>query len=198
VSACCITGAPSLWRGKSYLPQKGAWRPHWEALLEALRDTIPATWTVLVCADRGLYAKWLFARMVQLGWHPLLRIHAQGGYRQAGQTTYQPLASVVAQAGASWCGRVVCFKENPLACTLLASWEAGQSEAWLIVTDLVLERACARWYGMQAWIESGFADLTRRGWQWHKTQMVDGGRAARLWLALAIATLWVFIVVVYR
>ena len=31
----------------------------------------------------------------------------------------------------------------------------------------------------------------RRGWQWHKTQMVDGARAERLWLALAVATLWV-------
>jgi hypothetical protein len=95
------------------------------------------------------------------------------------------------QAGTPWCGRVVCFKENPLACTLLASWEAGQSEAWLLVTDLPPERARARWDGMRAWIESGFADLKRRGWQWHKTQMVDGGRAARVWLALAVATLWV-------
>jgi hypothetical protein len=171
--------------------QVGSWQPYWEALLEALRHAIPKDWTVLVCADRGLYAKWLFERIVSLGWHPLLRIHAQGWYRQAGQTTYQRLASVVAQAGASWCGQVVCFKENPLACTLLASWEAGQSEAWLLVTDLPPERARARWDGMRAWIESGFADLKRRGWQWHKTQMVDGARAARVWLALAVATLWV-------
>jgi hypothetical protein len=171
--------------------QVGSWQPYWEALLEALRHAIPKDWTVLVCADRGLYAKWLFERIVSLGWHPLLRINAQGWYRQAGQTTYQRLASVVAQAGASWCGQVVCFKENPLACTLLASWEAGQSEAWLIVTDLPPERARARWYGMRAWIESGFADLKRRGWQWHKTQMVDGARAERVWLALAVATLWV-------
>jgi hypothetical protein len=170
--------------------QVGSWQPYGEALLEALRPAIPKDWTVLVCADRGLYAKWLFERIVSLGWHPFLRINAQGWYRQAGQTTYQRLASVVTQAGASWWGQVVCFKENPLACTLLASWEAGQSEAWLIVTDLPPERARARWDGMRAWMESGFADLKRRGWQWHKTQMVDGARAARVWLALAVATLW--------
>ena len=57
-------------------------------LLEALRPAIPKDWTVLVCADRGLYAKWRFERIVSLGWHPLLRINAQGWYRQAGQTTY--------------------------------------------------------------------------------------------------------------
>jgi hypothetical protein len=160
-------------------------------VLEALRTAIPKGWTVLVCADRGLYAKWLFERIVQLGWHPLLRINAQGFYRVVGETTDRSLAQVVSQAGTPWCGRVVCFKKNPLECTLLASWEAGQSEAWLIVTDLPPERACARWYGMRAWIESGFADLKRRGWQGHKTPMVDGGRAGRLWLALAGATVWV-------
>ena len=79
---------------------------------------------MLVCADRGLYAKGLFERIVQLEGRPLLRINAQGWYRQAGQTTDHRLASVVSQAGAPWCGQVVCF--NPLACTLLASWEAGQ------------------------------------------------------------------------
>jgi hypothetical protein len=37
----------------------------------------------------------------------LLRINAQGWYRQAGQTRYQRLVSLVSQAGASWCGQVV-------------------------------------------------------------------------------------------
>ena len=165
--------------------QPGSWRPHWEALLEALRDALPKEWTVLVCADRGLYAKWLFARIVQLGWHPFLRIHAQGWYREGGR---HRLASVALQVGTQWCGRVVCFKDNPLACPLLAYWGTGQAEAWLIVTDLPPAGACARWSAMRAWVESGFLDLKRRGWQWHKTQMVDGARAARLWLA--VATWW--------
>jgi hypothetical protein len=128
-----------------YSCQPGSWRPHWKALLEALRDAIPKAWTVLVCADRGLYAKWLFARIVQLGWHPFLRIHAQGGYREAGQATYQRLASVALQAGTQWCGRVVCFKDSPWDCTLLAYWNPGQSEAWLIVMDLPPAGACVRW-----------------------------------------------------
>jgi len=181
---------PVAWKA---LPanQSGSWQPYWEALLDALRDAVPKDWTVLVCADRGLYAPWLFARIVQMGWHPFLRINAQGYYRQAGQATYHRLASVASQVGTQWCGRVVCFKGTPLECTLLASWDTGQSEAWLIVTDLPPERARARWYAMRAWIESGFADLKRRGWQWHKAQMRDGVRAARVWLALAVATLWV-------
>ena len=33
--------------------------------------------------------------------------------------------------------------------------------------------------------------MKRGGWQWHQTKMTDPARAARLWLALAVATLWV-------
>jgi len=29
---------------------------------------------IRVLADRGLYARWLFRRIVRLGWHPFLRI----------------------------------------------------------------------------------------------------------------------------
>lgn len=40
--------------------EKGSWRPHWEGLLTHLEGSIPADWQVLVMADRGLYARWLF------------------------------------------------------------------------------------------------------------------------------------------
>jgi hypothetical protein len=126
---------PMAWK---VLPanQPGSWRPHWEALSEALRDAVPKDWTVLVCADRGLYAKRLLARLVQMGRHPFWRIHAQGYHRPAGQATYHRLASVVSEAGTQGCGRVVCFTDNPLDCTLLAHWGTNQSEAWLMVADL--------------------------------------------------------------
>ena len=62
---------------------------------------------------------------------------------------------------------------------------------WLIVTDLAPEQATAVWYGMRSWIEGGFKDTKRGGWHWHQTKMTDPERAERLWLAIAVATLWV-------
>ena len=44
---------------------------------------------------------------------------------------------------------------------------------------------------MRSWIEDSFKDLKSDGWQWQNTRMSDPDRAARLWLALAVATLWV-------
>ena len=53
--------------------QKGAWEPHWIKLLTQLEDCVPKHWTVIVMSDRGLSAPWLYAKIVQLGWHPFLR-----------------------------------------------------------------------------------------------------------------------------
>lgn len=78
--------------------------------------------------------------------------------------------------------------KRQLVCTLVACWEPGHQERWLVLTDLLPEQAQAVWYGLRAWIEAGSKDIMRGGWQWHQTKMADPKRAERLWLALAVAT----------
>src|SRR5207249_2844243 len=46
------------------------------------------------------------------------------------------------------------------------------------------------WYGLRAWTPREFKVSQRGGWQWQRTRMTDPQRAARLWLAVAVATLW--------
>lgn len=171
----------------------GAWRPHWEELFEQLHGSVPDDWTVIVAADRGLYAKWLFQIIQKAGWHPYLRINRQGQYCPAGSSTFRPLSQVVTRIGQHWAGAVTCFatKNRQLPCTLLARWDRGYSDPWLIVTDLPAKQADVAWYGLRAWIECGFKDAKRGGWHWEQTKMRDPRRAERLWLAMAVATLWV-------
>lgn len=172
---------------------QGAWQPHWKTLLERLHDVVPADWTVLVLADRGLYARWLYEAITRMGWHPFLRVNAGGTYRPLAGGPLRPLASAVSQRGDHWCEEVVCFQEpkRRLACTLLACWENAHEERWLVLTDLSPVQAQVVWYSLRAWIEAGFKDVKRGGWQWHQTKMTDPERASRLWLAMAVATLWV-------
>ena len=73
---------------------------------------------------------------------------------------------------------------------MLAGWEAGYTAPWLILTDLPPEASDACWYGLRAWIEQGFKVTKRAGWQWQRTRMTKPQRAVRLWLAVAVATLW--------
>ena len=170
---------------------KGAWKTHWLDLFQRLRGSLEPDWTVIVLADRGLYAQWLYRQIVQLGWHPYLRINANGKFRLPAATEWRLLAELVPQVGSVWCGQVICFKERSLACTLLTCWQSGYADPWLIITDLTPEQANVCWYSLRTWIECGFKDIKRGGWQWQQTRMTDPDRASRLWLAIAVATLWV-------
>ena len=182
---------PVAW---SVLPagQKRAWRPEWERLLGCLRGTVPADWTVIVLADRGLYARWLFTTIVGLGWHPFLRVNLGGTFRPAHEARFRALRSFVPAADQRWSGAGTAFKSSAgrLRCTLLAWCGVGYTDPWLILTDLPPDVAVVAWYGLRAWIEQGFKVTKRGGWQWQRTRMTHPDRAARLWLAIAVATLW--------
>ena len=158
-------------------------------------------------ADRGLYAHWLYEEIVKLGWHPFLRInHQQGQYQLPNSSSWQPLAKVVPRTATSWSGPVRCFKTNPLDCTLLARWDNGYTDPWLIVTDLNPNEANIRWYGFRAWIEregrwgfpslsnhaveSCYRDFKSDGRARQRTRLTKPERAERHWLAMAVATLW--------
>jgi len=171
--------------------QKGSWKEPWLDLLRGLQGVIAADWRVVVMADRGLYAHWLYTAIQECGWHPFLRINLRSLYRPKGRAVFRPISQLLPSPGSLWSGQVTCFVQNSIDCTLLACWGSQYKEPWLILTDLPPEEASAAWYGLRSWIEDSFKDLKRDGWQWQKTRMADPARAARLWLALAVATLWV-------
>jgi Transposase DDE domain len=171
---------------------KHSWKGEWLALLGEFRKAVPAGWTVIVLSDRGLYAKWLYQAIQRQGWHPFMRINTGGSFRPAGEQQRRPLASFVPQHGSCWQGRGEAFKDAPkrLRCTLLARWDSGYADPWLVLTDLPVATAEVCWYGLRAWIEQGFKRLKSGGWDWQNTHMTDPERAERLWLALAVATWW--------
>lgn len=80
------------------------WKPLWLDLLEAVGGSVPADWTVLVMADRGLYARWLYQAIQQQGWHPFLRINKGGKARPKGQDHFQWLSMFVLVQDSAWSG----------------------------------------------------------------------------------------------
>ncbi len=172
--------------------EKHGWRGEGLRMLRQVRAVVPRHFFVIVLADRGLYARWLFQRRVRLGWHPVLRINTGGTFRPAASVHSQPLRELVPTPGGRWVGHGTAFQgpRRRLNCTLLARWEAGYADPWVLLTDLAPSAGDACWYGLRAWIEHGFKIPKRGGWQWQRTRMRDPQRAARLWLAVAVATLW--------
>ena len=130
-------------------PAKHAWRREWLRMLRQVRRAVPRAWTVIVLADRGLYARWLFRRITRLGWPPFLRINTGGIFRPKGQVRGVPLKTLVPEPGTTWQGTGIACKgrHRQRHCTLLACWEAGDKAPWLILTDLPPEASTACWYG---------------------------------------------------
>jgi hypothetical protein len=182
-------GIPVAWK---VLPGgvKEAWNPHWKTLVQHLHPAVPADWTVIVLSDRGLESPTLFGDIAALKWHPLMRVKKGGKFRPTGWGRFYTLGDLL-QPGGTLCVEGRAYAGSALACTLLASWEAGYAEPWLLLSTLPPEAGQALWYGLRAWIEQGFKVIKGGGWNWHKTRMQDAGRVERLWLVLAVATLWV-------
>ena len=188
--SCAIPVAWTITKGNA----KGGWNKHWFRMLQLIRPSIPSDYTVIVLTDRGLYSPKLFRHIRKIGWHPFMRINANGTFCPAGcpngENVFRPITSFAREPGQSWCGVGIAFKSRRIPSTLLAYWGEGYKEAWFILTDLPPEVCDACWYGMRAWIEQGFRTIKRGGWQWNGTRMTDPRRAERLWLAVAVATLW--------
>jgi hypothetical protein len=195
VLAICVVyrgcAIPVAW---TILPagKKHAWRREWLRMLRVLRVAIPPAWIVLVLADRGLYARWLFRRIVRLGWHPFLRINQGCKFRPHGYAQYVWLRDLVGEIGQRWRGHGTAFASADcrLDCTLVAWWGDGHVEPWFVLTDLAPDGCDAQWYALRGWCEQSFKCGKRGGWQWQQTQMKEPARASRLWLAMAVATLW--------
>jgi len=171
--------------------QKSSWKKEWLNLFALLQGAIPSDWCVIVLADRGLYARWLYTAIQNCHWHPFLRINKQGMYRLKDGGEFRSLSLAIRSPGFAWSGLVICFKTNPIEATLLARWDEGHKDSWLILTDLPVAQASATWYGLRTWIERGFKHIKSAGWRWEYTRMTDPKRASRLWLVIAVATLWV-------
>jgi len=188
IRSCAIPVAWKVLAGH----EKGSWRPHWEGLLNGLADCIPANWQVLVMADRGLYARWLFQTICACGWHPFLRINLAVKARAVGEETFDWISRWTPVPGTSWKGEVECFagKASRVKGTLLMHWEMGYEHPWIVLTDLSPEEAEVSWYGMRTWIETGFKDFKRGLWGWHHSKMQTASRVERLWLAMAVAQVW--------
>jgi hypothetical protein len=169
---------------------KGAWIPELVRLLGLLAPAVPATMTVLVLTDRGLWSPRLWRQITELGWHPLMRIRPDATFTPTGLRR-QPARALVSGPGCCWVGAGIAFKEKAkqLASTLLVVWGQDQREPWLLLTDLPPDDVDGSWYGLRVWIELGFRALKAFGFHWERTRRTHPMRIARHWLVLAIATL---------
>jgi Transposase DDE domain len=172
--------------------QPGAWMPAILALVQRLQPAVPPPLTVLLLADRGLWSPRLWHQLLQVGWHPVVRLQNTTSFQPQGQGR-RPVRTLVTGPGQAWVGRGIAFKAGAKrqAGTVLVVWDAAHPTPWVLLTDLLPAQIGVCWYGLRVWIELGFRALKGVGWQWQHTRRSDPTRVARHWLVLAVAMLWV-------
>lgn len=168
----------------------GAWHPCWCDLLRQLKGAVGPEWCVVVLSDRGLESPRLFGEITALGWHPLMRVKGGAKFRPEGWHGWYWLPDLVRRPGRRFAQAGLAYKSEALRCTLLACWEEGYDEPWLLLTDLPACAANPCWYAWRAWIEQGFKVAKSAGLNWQNTRMTMPGRAERQFLAIAVTTLW--------
>lgn len=169
---------------------KGEWHPLWVGLVQRLQPVQGLPGQVWVLCDRGLYSKRLFEVIQKAGWHPVMRIRPQGLYRRPQSKRWQSLDAIAFRGMKSIRRRVVCFKGDPLPCTLWVQWPAQYDEPCLMVTDLAPRQLVGNPYALRIWIECGFKDLKRGGLHWEQCKITDPQRMERLLFIMALALFW--------
>ena len=139
---CAIPVAWKVLRGG----EKGSWQPYWKALFTCLQASVPKGWTVIVLADRGLYAPWLYRHLVSLGWHPFLRIKPSRQSPSARRRALRLAFELGAQAGnrLEWGGGLLHREDGALYEALLL---AGRLRRCLVGGDRSGSRGGKCWYG---------------------------------------------------
>lgn len=184
------TALPVAWAVQTG-PEKGSWNDLWVTLLGRLRRELGGDWTVLVLTDRGLESPTLFRAITALGWHPLMRVKAAGHFRPAGWHKGYAMGRFAPSVGRRWTGTGTAYPTGAAVTgTLLAAWNDGHAEPWLILTDLAPNATNPAWYAWRMGIEHGFRAVKRGQLDWHRTRTADPDRVARQWAALAVATIW--------
>lgn len=160
-------------------------------LLDQLAPATAHLKLVTVAVDRGLWSPALADRLRRWHWQPLMRVQ-QDTQVWVGRHRHVAARTLVAGPGHAWVGRAVVHQHAPKRRlhTVLVVWDGGHAEPWVIFTDLPPREAGLLWYGLRMWIECGFRDLKRLGWQWERTRRRDPTRVSRHWLVLAVATIW--------
>jgi len=156
-------------------------------LLRQVRGCLPQRARVVLLADRGLCWPLLVDWCAAHGWHYVLRLQGQTKVRFP-DGTERAARDLAPRPGRRWLGEAAVFKKAGWrGANVVATWQRGRQEPWLLLTDQRASLRHCRTYGKRMWQEESFRDDKSAGFHWEESRVNDPSRAARLLLVLALA-----------
>lgn len=158
-------------------------------LLRRAARCLPPGAEVTLLVDRGLAWPGVLDTCAALGWHFVARVQGTTRlHRPSG--TWCAVKDLVSRPGQRWYGRGRVFKKaGGRTLSVIAAWERGVKEPWLLVSDRPASYRRCRGYAKRMWTEELFRDEKSQGFQWQKSHLRNPTRALRLLLIMALATL---------
>lgn len=161
------------------------------ALLSYLRRLLPTGILVTMVGDSEFGAIPVIQQVEQWGWYYVLRQKANNQVQLSEQAAWRNFGTVVQHPGQSvWCAEVQLTLKYVQPTNLLAHWQVGESEPWLLATNLPTPRLALQVYARRMWVEEMFGDLKGHGFNLAKTHLQHVARLSRLTLAVVLLYVW--------
>jgi hypothetical protein len=160
------------------------------ALLAYVWRLIPPGVPVLLVGDSEFGAVEVIRQVEGWGWKYVLRQKANHLIRLPGGDWLR-FGDVIREPGQSlWLGEGRLTREHAHPTNLLAHWEKGEKEPWLLATNLSSRRETLRAYKRRMWVEEMFGDMKGHGFDLESTHLVHFLRLSRLTLAVVLLYIW--------
>ena len=157
------------------------------SLLRQVHGCLPPDAHVVLLADRGLAWPLLVDWCQEHGWHYVLRLQSSTKVRFP-DGSERTVAELAPRRGRRWLGEAEVFKKAGWrGANVVATWERGMAEAWLLLTDERASLRHCRVYGKRTWVEESHRDDKSAAFHWEKSQVDDPVHALRLLLLIALA-----------
>jgi hypothetical protein len=160
-------------------------------LVKYVYGLVPAEATVVLTGDSEFTP--LQSLLEGLGWYYVLRQKGSHLFRLNEEDAWQRAAAIVNQPGDRvWLPDVELTQTHRRRCHLLAYWQRGEKEPWLLATNLPSQREAIRQYRKRVWIEEMFGDFKRNGADLESSRLQHFLRLSRLTLVVALLYVWLF------
>lgn len=161
------------------------------ALLAYVHQLIPAGARVVLVGDSEFGAVEVLQQVEAWRWQYVLRQTGKHLVQTAGQTGWQTFRAVIHRAGQSvWLPHARLTAQHAQPVNLLAYWQVGEKQPWLLACNLPTQRAALRAYRRRMWIDELFGDLKKHGFDLQSTHLQHIMRLSRLTLLVALLYLW--------
>lgn len=161
------------------------------ALLAYVHQLIPTGATVLVVGDSEFGANDILKQLDTWQWGYVLRQQPNWLVQATDHQPWQRLDSLLTKAGQRlWLPAARLTQKYAYTVNVLAYWQPGEKEPWLLATNLATPQAALHAYRRRMWIEEMFGDFKQHGFDLETTHLHHFARLSRLTLAVSLLYVW--------